>query len=112
MSKSFKLALLELLLAGCSPPEHPANLVPGAHSQAPDYFCTWNIQGFCPPCGTELKKKEQKKKKNIITIAHLKKSLFLCKDFQAIERGILINVKRFATLFLTEIWKISIKAQE
>lgn len=33
------------LLAGCSDPQ-PDSLVPDTPSSAPDYFCTWNIQGY------------------------------------------------------------------
>lgn len=35
------------VLAGCvSQPELPLNLVPSTPSKAPDYFCTWNLQGY------------------------------------------------------------------
>ena len=44
---SFNLALLisGILFAGCSTPL-PTSLVPQTASSAPDYFCTWNIQGY------------------------------------------------------------------
>ena len=38
---------LMLLASGCSDSaKHPGNLVPDTPSDAPDYMCTWNIQGF------------------------------------------------------------------
>lgn len=60
MRNSFSIVLtLGLLLAGCSIPQ-PSSLVPDTISSAPDYFCTWNIQGYiasCPnaPEGRKLK---------------------------------------------------------
>lgn len=37
--------LLALLCASCSTSQ-PSSLVPDTPSSAPDYFCTWNIQGY------------------------------------------------------------------
>lgn len=37
--------ILGFFLAGCSAPQ-PVSLVPATPSSAPDYFCTWNIQGY------------------------------------------------------------------
>lgn len=40
------MCLCASLLAGCSQQEQWESLVPGTPSEAPDYFCTWNIQGY------------------------------------------------------------------
>lgn len=46
MEKHLNLALiLALPFAGCSASQ-PESLVPDTPSSAPDYFCTWNIQGY------------------------------------------------------------------
>ena len=46
-----QLALVVTLLpaAACAAPAAEPSLVPAAPSTAPDYFCTWNVQGFA--CG-------------------------------------------------------------
>jgi hypothetical protein len=35
-----------LLLLGCSTPEKLVSIIPETPSTAPDYFCTWTIQGY------------------------------------------------------------------
>ena len=40
------ICLCASLLAGCSRQERFGSLVPDMPSEAPDYFCTWNIQGY------------------------------------------------------------------
>lgn len=38
--------LLLLVFSGCAARLHQASLVPEKPSAAPDYFCTWNVQGY------------------------------------------------------------------
>src|SRR5690606_29347194 len=49
--RSMKIKLLLPLLSSlffstAYSQEKPASLVPKRPSQAPDYFCTWNVQGY------------------------------------------------------------------
>lgn len=46
--KTFTAVFVALLLASgsCNRADGPGNLVPDIPSNAPDYMCTWNIQGF------------------------------------------------------------------
>ena len=45
MKHSYLAPILGLLCIGCNS-SRPISLGPDPPSSAPDYFCTWNIQGY------------------------------------------------------------------
>lgn len=47
------IILLSLVMQALAQPKQGESLVPNTPSQAPDYFCTWNVQGYVDSYKTE-----------------------------------------------------------
>ncbi len=54
-----------MAVTGYSQQKAAPSLVPAAHSTAPDYFCTWNIQGYVTNYTSSVKTRQAMTEKNI-----------------------------------------------
>jgi len=72
MDKQYKLVLITLLclftLAGLGQKKQAFSLIPASPSLAPDYFCTWNIQGYA--CSYKSSIANEMTEKNIFGTGH------------------------------------------
>lgn len=67
MKKSFLLLLLLLSASATMGIRLPKSLVPITPSQAPDYFCTWNIQGYVVSCGNASDMRSQMNERRLFS---------------------------------------------
>lgn len=56
---------LLLLLSGCATYHYKASLLPEKPSTVPDYFCTWNVQGYVSSYGSTLQQRNAMTERNL-----------------------------------------------